>query len=111
MRPSTARGCVRTPLRVLQVAGIVVGHAQAQRVASGARLELGQEFGDVAALRRKRLRAPGVLRVVAQQVAIFFHIRAAARGIDDHRIHLGVFERVNCLARELLGLLLFSRVH
>ena len=36
-------------LRVLQVAGIVVGHPQAQRVASGARLELGQEFGDVAA--------------------------------------------------------------
>ena len=65
------------------------------------RPELGQEFGDVAALRRKRLRAPAVLRIVAQQVAVLFHIRAAARGIDDHRVRLGVFERVNCLTREL----------
>jgi hypothetical protein len=32
-------------LRVLQVTGIVVSHAEAQRVARSARLELGQEFG------------------------------------------------------------------
>jgi hypothetical protein len=73
-------------LRVLQVAGIVVGHAQAQRVASGARPELGQEFGDDAALRRKRLRAPGVLRIVAQQVAVLFHIRAAAPARNEEEI-------------------------
>jgi hypothetical protein len=86
----------------------VVGRAQAQRVASGARLELGQEFGDVAALRRKRLRAPGVLRIVAQQV-VTFEPQTAALTITASA---WAFSNASIVWRaELHGLLLFSRVH
>src|SRR5258707_15848005 len=80
-------------------------------MAGSARLELSQEFGDVPTLRRKRFRTLGILRVIAQKVAILFHIRAATCGIDDHRIYLSFFERVNGLTRELHRLLLFSSMH
>src|ERR1700724_2047275 len=80
-------------------------------MAGGARLELRKEFGDVATLRRKRFRALGIIRVIAQEVAILFHIRATTRGIDDHRVYLSPFERVNGLTRELHRLLLLSSMH
>src|SRR5215472_7856240 len=53
-------------LRMLQMAGIVERHAQLQRMARAARLELGENFADVLALCGKSSGAFGVFPVVAE---------------------------------------------
>ena len=74
-------------LRVGQVAGVVVGDRHA--APAGARRRgsrSAEQLGDVAHLRGERGRALGPLGVVAQQVAVVLHRRAAARRVDHHGV-------------------------
>ena len=67
-------------LGVGEVAGVVVGDAQVQRVARRARLaELDQQLVDVAHPRRECPRPRRPLRIVGEQAFVFLHRRAAAR--------------------------------
>src|SRR5829696_264102 len=106
-------GLARLPadaLRVRQVAGVVVGRRNGQRIAFGHGAELLQELRDVADLRAESLRPLGVLGVVAQQIAVLLHRRAAAGGVDDDVVQVQVLEGVYCLAGKVQGLLLAARV-
>src|SRR4029434_11338378 len=65
-------------LRVVQSAGAVVGDAHREGMPSRSWLEVGQQFRDVDAFRRKGAGALGVGGIVAQQVAVTFHRGPAA---------------------------------
>jgi len=59
---------------MLQVTRIVERHAQFEPMASGARLEAGQYFADILALCREDSGSLCVMGIVAQQVAVLFHV-------------------------------------
>lgn len=92
LRPNT--------LGVLEMAGIVEGYASLERMTLGARWEFGEEFGDVFAFRGEALGAVGIGRIVAKKVAVLFHVGAAARGVDDDGLDVGLFEDVDGVAGE-----------
>ena len=96
-------------LRMREVAGVVVGDAQRQRVALGLRLELGEQLGDVADLGREGRRALRPVGVVGQQVRVVLHARAAAGDVD--RDVLEVLVGRDRLARQRQRLLLDAGVH
>ena len=50
--------------------------------------------------------AVGVLGIVAQEVTVLLHRRAAAGGVDDHVVQIQPLERVYGLPGEIQGLLL-----
>lgn len=59
---------------MLQVAGIVVGDAEIQGLAGGARLEFGEDFTNVFALCRKSFCAICIGGIVTQQMAVLFYV-------------------------------------
>src|SRR3954454_6833723 len=71
-------------LSVSEVAGVVVGDLGRQRMSLGARAGLGQQLGDVAHFGAERRGAVRPLRIVAQQVRVALHRRAAAGGVGHH---------------------------
>src|SRR5215218_2538429 len=88
-------------LRVRQVAGVVVGGRNRQRVTLRYGTQLLQELRDVADLRAERPGSLGVLGVVAQEVTVLLHRRAAAGGVDYDVVQVQVFESVYGLAGEV----------
>jgi hypothetical protein len=83
------------------VAGVVVGRRNGQRVPLRHGAKLLQELRDIADLRAESFRPLGVLRVVAQQVTVLLHRRAAARGVDDDVVQVQILEGVYGLAGEV----------
>jgi hypothetical protein len=79
-------------------------------MARSPRLEASQNFRNVATLGGECLRPLAILRIVAQQIAIVFQVRSAARGIAHHGIHLRAFECVNGAPCVIERCLLFSSV-
>src|SRR5215210_711475 len=71
-------------LGVRQVAGVVVGGRNGERIPLSHGAKLLQELRDVADRRAEILRPLRILRVVAQQVPVLLHRRAAAGGVDDN---------------------------
>ena len=88
-------------MRVLQVTGIVEGHAETKPVQRGARLQFGEKFADVLALCGKLRGARGVARIVTEQMPIVLEIGAAASRIGNNGIDLGALEDVNDFAGEI----------
>ena len=78
-------------LGVREVAGVVVddGAEAGDRMAPRMRLVLRQQLGDVFHLGGEPLGSLGVGGIVAQQVAVLLHPRAAARGVGDDRVEVG----------------------
>src|SRR5215204_101465 len=97
-------------LRVRQVAGVVVSRRNRQRISLRHRAKFLKELRDIADLCAEGHRPLCVLRVVAQQVTVFLHRRATARGVDDDVVQVQVLESVYGLAGEVQGLLLAARV-
>src|SRR5712691_6630518 len=58
-----------------------------------------------------KARARCVHRVIAQQVAVFLQVGAAARRVDDNLIAVEWLEHIDVLARELPAALRFARVN
>jgi hypothetical protein len=56
---------------MLEVAGVVVGHAERHGVAGRARFQLEVQILDVPALVGQRFRAGVIPRVIPQEVAVF----------------------------------------
>ena len=73
-------------LRMLQVTRVVIRGLQLNGAPGRARLELCQDFGNVLALRGEGSGFRCVRRIVAKQVPVSLHRRAAAGSIDDDRI-------------------------
>src|SRR5580704_10288838 len=80
-------------LRMLQMAGIVIGHAQLDRMARSRWRQFAQHFGDVFAFGGEGLSAFGPLRVVAQQVSVFLHGRSTTGRIDNDGVDTCMLER------------------
>ena len=97
-------------LGMLQMAGVVIRRLQRHRPSRRPRFEVGQHFGNVAALRGKRLRAFGVCRIVAQQVTVPLHRRPAAGGVDHDGVDVGSLERIDQSPRGRHRVLLFAGV-
>src|ERR687897_490038 len=97
-------------LRVRQVAGVVVGRRNRQRITLSHGADFLKELRDITALRAESLRPLRVLRVVAQQVTVLLHRRATTCGVDDDVVQVQVLEGVYGLAGEVQGLLLAARV-
>src|SRR5215211_7705442 len=93
-------------LRVPEVAGVVVGDRDGQRVPLGGGSDLGQKLRDVPDLLGESPGAVGVLGVVAQEVTVLLHRRAAPGGVDDDVVQVEPLEGVYGLPREVEGLLL-----
>src|SRR5437868_8925388 len=92
------------------MAGVVVSDAQWNRMARRLRLQVGKNFGNVFAFFREFLCAIGIMRIVAKEIAVIFHVRAAAGGVVDDHIDFGALEDVNGSAREIKRLRLASSV-
>lgn len=90
-------------LRILEMAGIVKGDASVDGMAPGARGKFGEEFGDVFAFCGEALGASGVGGIIAENVGVVFHVRAATGGVDDDGIDVGLFEDVDGVAGEAEG--------
>ena len=86
MPRSSSRGCGADALGVGEVAGVVVGGAQLDRLADGLRLVLGQQLVDVDDLGARTPRRARPTRVVGQQVAVVLHRRAAAGDVGHDRV-------------------------
>src|SRR5215204_4715285 len=97
-------------LRVCQVAGVVVGRCNGQRISLSHGTKFLKELRDIADLRAENLRPLCVLRVVAQQVTVLLHRRATTCGVDDDVVQVQILEGVYGLAGEVQGLLLAARV-
>ena len=103
-----ARG-ERQPLRVAQVAGVLEGDRDRERVVRRLRWQRREQLVHVANARRERLGPLGVDRVVAQQPAELLQVRAAPGGVDDDRLEAR--ERVDDAAGEPSALVEPARVH
>jgi len=54
----------------------------------------------------------GIFRIIAEQVAVFLHVGAAAGGVDHNTFHVSFFKYINSFPREFLGLrFFFARVN
>src|ERR687889_99002 len=97
-------------LCVRQMAGVVVGRRNGQRISLGHGAKFLKELRDIADIRAENLRPLRVLRVVTQQVSVLLHSRAAARGVDDDVVQVQALEGIYGLAGEVQRLLLAARV-
>ena len=78
--PAQQRARLRADaLRVREVAGVVVGDAQRERMARRLRLVLGEQLGDVVDAGRERGGALGPLGVVGEQVRVVLHRPSRSR--------------------------------
>src|SRR5215470_19298401 len=80
-------------------------------MARTARAKLCQNFRNVLALRGEVSGAVCISGIVAQQVTVFLHIRAAARSIRDNRFDIGLLERVDRFFGKLDSGSFFARMH
>src|ERR687890_1561587 len=69
------------------------------------RSDLLQELRDVLDLRRELLGPLSVLGIVAQQIRVLLHRRAAPGGVDDHVVEILPLEGIYSLAGEVQRLL------
>src|ERR671914_663778 len=113
MQPGLEVTSIRAPvartffaLRSPEVAGVVVGDGDRQRVPLCHGLEFGKKLRDVLDLLGEGFGPTSVLGVVAQEVAVLLHRRAAAGGVDDHGVEVLLLEGVYGLPREVQRLLL-----
>ena len=74
------------------------------------RLQFAQKLRDIFALGRKSRSALSPLRLVAQQIPILLHRRAAPGGIDNHRVHFSLFKCRDHSLRQSSGLRFQARV-
>src|SRR5258708_13098536 len=95
---------------MLQVARIVESDAHAQRVARSPGLELDENFAHVFALCRELRGARGILRIVAEEVAVLFHARTAASRICDDDVYISALKRLNRPPSQREGSFIFTRV-
>src|ERR1700736_6258991 len=93
------------------MAGIVIRHAQWQRISPRPGFELGKKLGDVLALRGEFRGAPGVFRVIAKKMPVLFDIRAASSGVGDDGVDIRALEGVDGSPRECEGPGFFSCMH
>ena len=107
--PQRDGGRERQPLRVPEMARVLHRHLQVERVARRPRLDLGEELAQVAHPGGERGRPLRPGRVVAEHVPELLQVRAAARGVDDHR--LDVVEGLDHPARERAPFLAAPGVH
>jgi len=63
--------------------------------------QIAEYLGDVLALRTEGRRTWRPGRIVAEDVAVLFHRRAAPRGIDGDGVYIGGLECGNHLASEM----------
>src|ERR1051326_3106070 len=89
-------------LRVEQMAGCVVGQPHVERTGTP-RTRGREQLAHVADLRRDSLRAFAPVRILAEQVTILLHRRAASGRIRDDVIRIGRLERRDVLSREVSG--------
>ena len=75
--------------------GVVVRHAHVDPPTARPRLQVGQHFGDVAALRRKRARPFRVIFVVAQQMAVTLHCRSTSSRVHHNRVGRDALEHID----------------
>src|SRR5216683_3460081 len=80
--------------------GVVVGDGEWERMPRRGRPQIGQELAEIGDLRRHRLGSRGPLGIVAQQVRILLHGRAATRRIDDDHVDAGLLECLDQAAGE-----------
>src|SRR5258708_9179081 len=95
---------------MLQVARIVESDAHAQRVARSPGLELDENFAHVFALCRELRGARGILRIVAEEVAVLFHARTAPSRICDDDVYIRALRRLNRPPSQREGSFIFTRV-
>src|SRR5437588_6630897 len=57
--------------------------------------QVSQNFSDIFAFSRERLSAIGILGVIAKEITVVFHVRAAAGGIVDNDVHFGALEGID----------------
>lgn len=95
-------------LGVLEMARIVEGYAEAERISWRAGRQLGQNFCDVLALCGEGFGAIGVVGIVAKQMAVILNIGAAACGIGNDGVDAGALERVDSFSSERESAFLFS---
>lgn len=91
-RGEEGAGFEEDALGVPEVAGVVVGDAEREGVAGGKGRKLSEELGDVATAGGKGAGALGPVGVVAEEMAVVLHGGAAAGGVDEDRVDLGLFE-------------------
>ena len=88
-----------------QVAGVLQRDGAVDRAEAAREVLPGDEFEHVAHRRREALRAVRPLLVVAQQVAVLLHRRAAAGGVHDHIADLRLLEGRDVATGEVAGAL------
>ena len=88
----------------------MVGDAHGQRVTRRLGRELAEDLRDVPAFSTEGSGAGRPCRIVAEEVSILLHGRAAAGGVDDDRVHLGGFKDGDHAAGEASGLIFQARV-
>src|SRR6202022_2716277 len=79
-------------LRMLQVAGVVIGDSCTDAPSRRARLEIGEHFRDIAALCGEQSRTVRVILFVAQKMAVALHRRSAACRIHGDGVHVDALE-------------------
>ena len=82
-------------LRVSEMAGVLERDSERERLRLHARLEPGEELGDVARTRREGDRPLTVEGVVGKQMRVVLQIRAATGGIGDDEIDARFLEHVD----------------
>ena len=71
------------------MAGGVVGDPSSRQLRAGRpKADLDEELVDVPDLVIPGGSTSGIPRLIRQQVAVLAHVRAAATGVDDHRVEL-----------------------
>ena len=90
---------------MLQMARIVIGNAQSERMAlvPGVPVRIG--ISEMSLHLARESRGPfGPLRIIAQQVTVLLHRRSATGRVDDDRVHIGRFEHCDHLLRQRSGI-------
>ena len=77
------------------MAGVVVGDAEGEGIARRLGREFAEDFCDVFAFCGEGAGAVGPFGVIAEEMAILLHGRAAAGGVDDDGIDVGALEEVD----------------
>lgn len=90
-------------LRVQQVAGIVKGYVQFQRMARSARIKFRKGFADVLALCGKAPGAFGVFPIVTEQVNVFLHVGAASGCVGHNCLDVGLLKHLDGFLGEFDG--------
>ena len=93
-----------------EVARVLVGDTRLDFLARRAQPDSGEKFVHVFCLGDERLCLRCVCRVLGEQVAIFFHRRAAASGVGDDGVDVLGEHGIDVLACKITGVLAKSRM-